>query len=126
MPRQSNLPPLRHCDDYPVAPHRYLWHRTKAEVEAEVARTTWAEVRDAAPYKPGEVVYVVWGDGFARAYVHAITCRRDGFGDLAEAYEIRRETKAGHWAKRVYTVGAGLVQRGYQRAGLAPDVPEKF
>lgn len=120
MSRPSNLPDLPPVASFAVAPHRYLWTAPIADPPPQ----TWREVREAAPYKPGDVVFVVYGDGYCRAYVHAITCRRDGFGDLVEAYEIRRETRSGTFHKRAYVVGAGLVQRGYQRAGLAPEMPK--
>ena len=40
---------------YPVAPHRYKWDA----VTPDDLAITWREVRDAAPYKVGEVVFVV-------------------------------------------------------------------
>ena len=122
MPRTINLPALPPVASFEVAPHRY---RYDAPFDPETPLPlTWKEVKAASPYKPGEVVYVVYGDGFARAYIHALSCAHDDLGFLREAYEVRRETKAGEWAKRVYTVHPGQVQRGYQRAGLAPEMPE--
>jgi hypothetical protein len=116
--KPHNLPPVA---DLPVAPHRYLWNAPIAP-----APETWHECRDAAPYQPGEVILVVYGDGYARAYVDSIGCKRDYYGDLRETYNVRRETKSGQWAKRTYETHPGLIQRAYQRAGQAPDVPESL
>lgn len=105
--------------DYPVAPHRYLWDKTTPDDLA----ITWREVRDAAPYKVGEVVFVVYGDGFRRAYVGAVDVTKDRWDDWRECYQVFPETKAGQWSKLYYTAHPGFVQRGYQRAGLAPEMP---
>lgn len=121
MSRKQNLPALPVVSFFEVAPHRYLYD---AKFDAEIDLTSMRAVRNAAPYKAGEVIFVVYGDGFAKAYVHAVFCSRTYYGDLREYYEVRRETKAGEWSKRTYQVHPGQVQRGYQRAGLAPDIPE--
>lgn len=115
--RAQNLPILPPVDTFTVAPHRYRYDRDEAP------QTTWKETKAASPYKVGEVIYVAYGDSFVRAYIHALTCRRDCWDDLREAYEVRRETKAGVFAKRTYTTYPGLVQRGYYLAGLAPEIP---
>lgn len=122
MSRKSKLPDLSPVDAYPVAPHRYLYNAPFDPAELE--RTTARQVRDAAPYRPGEVILVVYGDGYRRAYVHAVGCNRDYYGDLRETYEVRPETKAGYFSKLTHTTHPGLVQRAYQRAGQAPEMPE--
>lgn len=110
------LPPVA---DFTVAPHRYLWNAT---LPAELA-ITWREVRDAAPYKAGEVVFVVYGDGFRRAYVESVDVQKDRWDDWRECYRVFPETKAGQWSKLFYIAHPGFIQRGYQRAGLAPEMP---
>jgi hypothetical protein len=120
MTKPSSLPILPSVANYCISPHRYLWNMT---VDYSIDLTSMKAVREAAPYKAGEVVLVVWGDSFAKAYIHRVWCSRDAYGDLREAYEVRRETKKGEWAKRTYTVHPGQIQRGYQRAGMAPDIP---
>jgi hypothetical protein len=102
---------------FEVAPHRYLFSGGPDRPEGFKA------VRNAAPYQTGDVIYVVHGSGFARAYVHRVWAEPDSLGDYRECYDVRRETKTGSFAKTFYRVHPGQVQRGYQRAGLAPDVP---
>ena len=115
MRRQlAELPPVA---DHTVAPHRYLFSGGHDRPKS------WRNVRDAAPYQTGDVIYVVCGEGFALAYVHRVCAEPDGCGDYRECYDVRRETASGQFAKRYYRVHPGQVQRGYQRAGLAPDVP---
>lgn len=119
--RAQNLPILPPVETFTVAPHRYLYD---APYDPEAKQpTTYREVKAAAPYKIGDVIYVAYGDGYARAYVHDISCRRDRWDDLQEVYLIRRETKTGEFGKRAYQTFPGLIQRGYHRAGLAPDIP---
>ena len=114
MAKKENLPALPRVETFTVAPNRYLWDAPYKPGEA------------AAPYKPGEVIYVVYGDGFARAYIHDLTVRHDYYGDWQEVYIVRRETKTGEFAKRTYKTYHGLVQLGYHRAGMAPDLPPNF
>ena len=108
--------------DYPVAEHRYLWSAPLADP----LPITWREVRDAAPYKIGDVVYVIHDDGFAKAIVIHVGVDKDSFGDWREQYKVCRETKSGAWSKMWQIAHPGFIQRGYQRAGLAPDIPDKF
>lgn len=122
MSRRLNLPELSPVDAYPVAPHRYLWNGPFDPAELE--RTTSKAVKAAAPYRPGEVILVLHEGGYRKAYVHAVGCARDRFGDLRETYAVRLETKGGLWSKALRTVHPGFVQRAYQRAGQAPEMPE--
>ena len=112
-----NLKPVA---EYQVAPHRYTWDR---EVPEPASLT---EARKAAPYQAGDVVYVVYGDGFRRAYVHQVFAGFDSFGDRREIYWVLGENKNGTFSKRAHKAYPGQVQRGYQRAGLAPDIPVDF
>lgn len=105
--------------DYEVAPHRYRWDIATPD---DVA-ITWREVRDAAPYKAGEVVFVVYGDGFRKAYIGAVEVTKDAYEFWRECYHVFPETKAGAWSKLFYVAHPGFIQRGYQRAGLAPEMP---
>lgn len=113
-----------------VAPHRYLWTGSPEETERELLageRGTEARQKFMAlvPYKVGEVVYVVYGDTFAKAYISAVLCNYDRYGDRREMYRVHRLNADGkRFSKRWYYAHPGYVQRGYQRAGLAPEMPE--
>lgn len=104
---------------YPVAPHRYLW---TAPVPDHIP-TKWRDVIAAAPYKVGDVVLTVYGDGYRRAYVERVSCDKDRFDDWRECYHVLPETKAGTWSKLYHVTHPGLIQRAYIRAGQAPDCP---
>lgn len=118
---QHNLPPV---SDFEVAQHRYLWNAPTGADTLSVADSMKSlKVRDAAPYQKGEVVWVVYGDGFIRAYIEAVWVRRKD-GDLVEYYRVRHENKNGQWSRVVKDAFPGYIQRGYYRAGLAPDIPD--
>jgi hypothetical protein len=119
MARRRYWPDLPPVADLPVAPHRYLWTAPYTP-EPE----TYRQAVDSAPYKVGDVVYVIEGGGeFRRAYITFVGASRNYYGDLREEYTVRPETKAGAWARREYKVFPGFIQRGYKRAGLAPEMP---
>lgn len=122
MGRDHNLPKLPPVAQFEVAPHRYLY--TKSVGGESLINPTFREVKEAAPYKVGEVVYVAYGDGFAKCYIHYVAARVNYEGDKVEYYHGRRETKKGEWSKVAYNVYPGYIQRGYYRAGLAPEIPE--
>jgi hypothetical protein len=125
MGRKSNLPDLPPVDQFEVAPHRYLYDRmVGAEAMLGLPEPTYRDAVRLAPYQKGDVVYVVYGDGFTRVYIEQVFARRNSYGDMVEYYRGRRETKAGRWAKVPYDVFPGYIQRGYQRAGLAPEMPK--
>ncbi len=121
MSRAQYLPELPPVADFEVAPHRYVYDKLVGG--AALTDPTYRQVKDAAPYKAGDVVYVAYGDGFAKAYIHYVGARRDRFDDKIEYYDARRETKKGVWAKKTYMIYPGYIQRGYHRAGLAPEIP---
>ena len=114
--RSESLKPVA---EYEVAPHRYHWNAPIPDRCPE----TWKEVRDAAPYKAGEVVFVVYGDGYRRAYIEFVDVTKNSWDDWRECYHVFPETKAGHWSRLYYVAHPGFIQRGYQRAGLAPEMP---
>ena len=113
-----NPPDFGPVADYPVAPHRYRW-----DTPSEDVPDNWRAVRDAAPYKVGEVVYVVYGAGFAKAIISLVDSAKTSHDEWRETYRVHRETKKGEWSKLFYVAHPGFIQRGYQRAGLAPDMP---
>jgi hypothetical protein len=115
--KRRQMPDLKPVNAYDLAPDRYLFSGNLDRPK------TFNDVRKAAPYQEGDVVLVVYGAGFTRAYVHRVWAEHDAWGGYRECYDVRRETKAGHFAKNFYRVHPGHIQRGYQRAGLAPDVP---
>jgi hypothetical protein len=118
MPLRIVIPEVPPVADLPVAPHRYRY-----DAPLSPDPTSYKEAKAAAPYKAGEVVYVAYGDGYAKALIDYVTARLDRFDDPKEAYIVRRETKAGLWSKRAYLTYPGIIQRGYYRAGLAPEIP---
>lgn len=122
--RVSREPDIGPVSDYQVAPHRYLYTElVGAEALLGVPEPTYKEVKAAAPYKVGEVVYAIYGDIFAKVIITYVYAQRTIHGDLREVYMGRRETKKGTWHKRPYELHPGYIQRGYQRAGLAPEMP---
>jgi hypothetical protein len=113
MPRKPipELPPVAFFD---VAPYRYGYH---VDHLRDVDVYSWRAVKDAAPYKPGDVVYVIDGEGgFRRAYVVRVDADKKHLEDWQEYYWVRPETKGGTFARREYIAHPGYVQRGYQRA----------
>lgn len=103
----------------PVAPHRYRWND-----DSEPCEQSYKAVKAAAPYQPGDVVYIAYGAGYVRARIMHVFVRRNYREELVEYYRTQRETKKGLWSKLYWDVHPGYIQRGYQRAGLAPEMPE--
>jgi hypothetical protein len=120
---RKQFPKLPPVNTFNVSPHLYSYHAPSPDPMPY----TWREVRDAAPYKPGDVVYVVDGDGFRKAYISRVDVDKNNWDDWREYYWVRPETKQGTFAKREYKAYPGFVQRGYQRAlGLDDcDRPKK-
>lgn len=116
-----NRPDYGPVASYPVAEHRYAWDKPTPDDFA----FTYKEVREAAPYKVGDVVYVVYGDGFRKAIVYAVQVHMGNDGFWREAYAVFPETKSGEWSKLYYVAHPGYIQRGYYRAGLAPEMPSE-
>lgn len=102
--------------DSEVAPHRYTWSADLPDFR------TWKECRDGAAYKPGEVVYIDRDGAAVLARVLCIIPYRDRFGDLKESYHVQLATAKGLWSRQWIQSWPGFIQRGYRRAGLAPDV----
>lgn len=122
--RTQNLPILPPVAEFTVAPHRYLYTElVGAEALLGLPEPTFRQVKEAAPYRAGDVVYAVYGDSFAKVYIHYVAARVNQYGDKVEYYIARRETKEGQWSKRTYECHPGYIQKGYQRAGLAPEMP---
>lgn len=116
------------ADDVEVAPHRYRFDGTIDAEGKPIGDIAFAESFDAAkacvPYKQGEVVYIERGGQAVRALIYVAFWSRDSAGFRREFYNVQPETAAGTFSKLWERVYAGQVQRGYQRAGLAPDVPQ--
>lgn len=124
MSRQFSGPDLPPVCEFPIAPHRYRYDEAQA-LDA-IPNPTWRQVRENAPYQAGEVVYVVAGDSYNLAYIVRVSAARGLYDDLRETYVVRPATKQGRWAKREYIAHPGYIQRGYHRAGLAPEIPKEF
>jgi hypothetical protein len=110
------------CDTYAVAPHRYLYTGGEG-TESDPYAPSHAAWKASVPYKEGEVVYVEVGGQAKRVLIIHVLRDRDRFDDPREKYRGLLETKKGYWAKQFTDWYPGYVQRGYQRAGLAPEMP---
>lgn len=103
-----------------IAPHRYLW--TDADDSWRNA-PDYKTFKAGIPYKQGEVIWVQYGDKAKRAIIVSVLSERTYHGDRREVYHVALETTKGMWSKVWYKTYPGLVQRGYQLAGLAPEMP---
>lgn len=117
-------------EDTPVAPHRYKWDDMKWHEDYDLPDTSkpgWMKrFREAVPYQPGEVVYVKTLDGSVkRARILKIFIGQDRYGEPREEFKVQFETKAGVWSKLWEYTYPGPIQRGYQKMGLAPEMPER-
>jgi len=117
--RNSSYDP-RPVADFEVAPHRYLWSGIE-DVYRDAA--SYAEFMAGVPYKKGEVVWLDHGTP-VKALIVDVFCDRDRFGDRREKYRVVTETKKGFWSKSWHYTWSGYIQRGYKKAGLAPDIPD--
>jgi hypothetical protein len=112
------LPELLPVDQYPVAPHRYLYDDPRPDP------TTLAEARKNAPYKADEVIWCdLGGAAPKRCYVVYVGAEFNRHGEPREWYSVRPERKDRKFGTGIRYAYPGHVQRGYQKAGLAPDVP---
>jgi hypothetical protein len=108
--------------EYEVAPHRYTYDGKNNSDEYAKDFKTWLE---SVPYKKGEVIWLDIGEKDAvRARIITIGWEDNLYGDRVEKYKVHVPTKKGTWSKLWFYTHPGFVQRGYQKAGLAPDVPE--
>lgn len=105
-------------DDSEVAPHRYTWDLEQPDF------ATWRECKEGAPYKPGDVVYIDRDGEAVKARVLHIIPYRDRYGDLKESYHVQLATAKGLWSRLWVQAWPGFIQRGYKRAGMAPDIPD--
>jgi len=111
-------------EDYEVAPHRYLYNDPPTAALSFGKPESFGAWFDSIPYKEGEVVYIDCGGAEPkRAKIYAVVVERDLYGERREVYKVQYETKAGLFSKLWEKTSPGYVQRGYQKAGLAPDVP---
>jgi len=107
------------ADASKVAPHRYLY--TGMNDDYRDAKT-YREFIDGCPYKIGDIVYIEEGNkavlclitGVWREYV-------ERWGEYREKYRVQRATAKGLFSKTWFYTYSGFIQRGYWRAGLAPD-----
>ena len=111
-------------EDTPVAPHRYLWTGTNDDYRDRDLVPRIRDAKNMVPYQPGEVVYVKDGDAVKRARIMQIHFEMDRYGDRREKFKVQFETGNGLWSKLFSYTYPGPVQRGYQKLGLAPEMPE--
>lgn len=112
-------------EDFPVAPHRYLYSGTILR-DGSPAKDldlcdSYGERRANMPYRDGEVIYVCDGGGYCRARI-LLAFWSYNSGEIREWYTVQRETKKGLWSKRWDRVYPGYIQRGYFRAAVAPEL----
>lgn len=115
-------------EEYPVASHRYLWSGTiladGSPAKEQFLCDSYSEAKANIPYKQGEVVYVERNNMAVKAIVVLAFLDLDSYGDHRECYRVCVETKAGQWSQLWERAWSGFIQRGYKRAGLAPDVKD--
>lgn len=119
----KHFQPVR-VDSLEVAPHRYTWRSERPDPDDA---PTYREFIAAVAYKEGEVVYI---EGFdsegkpspTKARILGVFRERDTMGFFREKYRIQRATKKGLFSQRFEYTHPGFIQRGYQQAGLAPDI----
>lgn len=112
-------------DDRPVeacavAPHRYTWEGQDNPYQHAKRVTDF--LRGVA-YQKGDVVYVERNGAPVKALILYVGCSRDSWGDRREWFKVLLATRKGKWSGAWHRTYPGFVQRGYQLAGLAPDVP---
>lgn len=108
-----------------VAPHRYLWAGT-IRPDGMPAKDLdlcddYKERKANFPYVRGEIVYIDRNGEAVKARIVSafFLTRRE-----REEYHVQYVTKAGTWSRVWIMAYPGTIQRGYQRAGLAPDLDE--
>lgn len=111
------------ADEMQVAPHRYLWSGDNGPTGLEESVT---EFKAKVPYKEGEVIWVERGGQAVKALIYRVLVDRDRFGDRQELYRVQVETANGTFSKLWENVWPGFVQRGYLKAGWAPDLEGKL
>lgn len=118
------------ADDMQVAPHRYLWG---GAIGSDGQKLPWIEnatnsreTRAAIPYREGEVIYIDRGGIAVRALIYVVLPHtRDHLGSRRESFHVQPETRDGTFSKLWERVYPGTIQRGYHKAGLAPDLDGK-
>lgn len=122
----KNWTPIK-VEEIEVAPHRYRWDGAVGADGNRLGDIALADdfraARACIPYKEGEVVYIERGDKAVRALIYRAAIGRDRYGDRREWYNVQPETASGTFSKLWERVHPGFIQRGYQRAGLAPEIP---
>jgi hypothetical protein len=123
---KSLAPALFSPEFSPMAPHRYQYSTT-LRPDGQPAKDldlcdTFAEKKANYPYVTGEFVWIDRNGEAVKAYILHVGYELNRFGERREYYTVQHETKSGAWSKNWIRVHPGHVQRGYQRAGLAPDV----
>lgn len=111
-------------DETTVAPHRYTWDGAN-NVDGDPSAMPYREWRKAQPYQPGDVVWIDRDGKAVRAYISDVFVEYDRYGDRRAKYRVHPETAKGTWSKLWHYTFPGYIQRGYLRAGLAPDCEGK-
>ena len=109
-----DLPPAAELQ---TAPHRYTWD------DASPDPLTLKDARLSAPYRKGDVVFADIHGEMRRCYVHYVGASFNNYGDPREFYVVLPERKDGRFGTRSARIYPGHVQRGYQMAGWASDIP---
>jgi hypothetical protein len=110
----------RPVSGYTIAEHRYRFDAPTPDPMP----ITWVQVRNAAPYKVGDVVLFDAGPGgVKRALIAHVGCMKTAYDDWRECYRVFRQTQLDRWSNGCRLLHPGQIQRGYQIAGLAPEMP---
>lgn len=110
-------------EEMQVAPHRYTWDDDDTSIDVNEKLSVW---KAKVPYKEGEVVFVEHNGEAKRALIYIMRPERDRAGFRQEVYLCQIETADGHFAKQWTKVWPGGIQRGYFKAGRAPDLEGKL
>lgn len=129
--RHREHPAPNPVSSYPVAPHRYTWDgagdvdgSSHYDEATEQMVPPLSEFLKASPYKAGEVVWIAYGSEARLAFIADVFHDYDGCGDRRHKYRVHMANVRGdRFAKTWFYTWPGMVQRGYARAGLAPDIP---
>jgi hypothetical protein len=123
----KNWKPIKTAD-IEVSPHRYRWNGSVGAdgqhlSDIENAKD-YKSARACIPYSEGDVIYVERAGGFCRALIYVVLAHtRTIYGERRECYKVQYETSNGTFSKVWEYTHPGFIQRGYARAGLAPEMP---
>lgn len=120
--------------DSAIAPHRYLWKGAPEIPAVEYPKGADRVTRGMyehrhfmkhVEYHIGDVIYLEHNGAPILARVLRVFAERNRHDELVAKYRVQLATKSGLWSKVWIYAHPGPVQRGYQLAGLAPEMPPR-